>query len=153
MPPAVRRIGLDAPSSIEDMRAIDSTFGDEWVRAVRSVCDPVFASADVNFIAQVIRSPHGIGAILWEAEPGRYASRYPESGVVESYGSGWPPPCIDFWAYIDAIAQRALLRPEGLDEISVDLVRDGLRDGLAIAREFARVLGVAAPRDPDRDDA
>ncbi len=34
--------------------------------------------------------------MLWEADPLRFAERYPDSGVVESYGPQWPAPCIDY---------------------------------------------------------
>lgn len=132
------------------MNVTDADFDDDWVLAVRAICDPVFDSADVNFLVQVIRQPGGISAILWEAEPERFASRYPDSHVVEAYGSGWPPPCIDFWAYVDTVQRRARLCPEGWgpDDITVDLVGDGVRDGVAIARQFASVLRVPGPPDP-----
>jgi hypothetical protein len=74
--------------------------------------------------------------------------RYPDSEIEDSYGSdSWPPHCIDYWIYVDANRRQARLAIEGWDEpeIEVKLTGDGHRDGLVIAREFARVLRVEAP--------
>ena len=86
-------------------------------------------------------------SLLWEADPDRFARRYPDSGVVESWGSGWPPPCIDFWALVKTDVPCAVLESGGWgnDEIIVELTGDGLSDGYAIGREFARILRVAEP--------
>lgn len=128
---------------------VAKVFDARWAAAVRSVCDPVFASADVGFVAQVMMRDGVVDALLWEADPVRFARRYPHSGVVESYGPGWPPPCLDFWAYVRPAKPCAVLHPEGWnqDEIEVDLCGDGLADGLAVGRAFARVLEV---REPER---
>lgn len=122
-------------------------FGADWVSIVRAVCDPVFESADVGFLAQVMMREGTADALLWEAEPARFAERYPDSEVVESYGSGWPPPCLDFWAYIRPAEPCAVLQPTGwgIGEIEVLLCGDGASDGIAIAREFARILRVPGP--------
>jgi hypothetical protein len=125
---------------------VDGDLNAEWVEAVRQLCDPVFAAADVGFIAQVLATDTG-PALLWEADAERFAARYPDSEIVESYGSSWPPPCIDYWTYIDAGQGRAQIAPEGwgLWQIDIDLSGDGASDGIAIAREFSRILRVAGP--------
>jgi hypothetical protein len=122
-------------------------FGAGWADTVRSVCDPVFESADVRFSAQVMMRGAIVDALLWEADPDRFAKRYPDSGLVESYGSGWPPPCVDFWAYIRPSVPCAVLNPEGWghQEIVVQLCGDALSDGRSIGREFARILRVTEP--------
>lgn len=114
---------------------------------VRAACDPVFESADVGFLAQVMMREDTVDALLWEADPVRFAGRYPDSEVSEAYGSGWPPPCLDFWAYIRPAKPCAVLHPEGWGyrEIEVLLTGDGADDGRAIAREFARILRVQGP--------
>ena len=114
---------------------------------VRAKCDPVFDSAGVGFIAQVIIREEIVDALLWEAKPGPFAKRYPDSGLVESYGSSWPPPCVDFWAYIRPAVPCAVLIPDGWShpEIVVELSGDGRSDGMAIGRAFASILRVPEP--------
>ena len=51
--------------------------------------------------------------MLWEADPVRFAARYPDSGIEESYGDQWPPPCIDYWIYLDPDARVAKVCTEG----------------------------------------
>ena len=81
------------------MADFDAAWADEVVR----LCDPVFEAADVGFVRQVMHAGDDrtrVDALLWEAEPQRFAERYPESGIIETYGQEqWPGvPCIDFWA-------------------------------------------------------
>jgi hypothetical protein len=74
-----------------------------WAQAVCEVCDTVFAAPDVDCERQIHEEPgDGINSLLWEAVPKLFAARYPESGVIESYGRQWPRvSCIDFWVYIE----------------------------------------------------
>jgi len=146
-------------------RSMQFELNQTWVEAVCAFCDPVFASADVEFVRQMqfrrsgstvfegARELSGLAqevALLWEAEPQKFATQYPDCGLVESYGESWPPPCIDFWAYIDGSTGRARLRVEGwgVDEIQVSLVGEGAHDGLGIARQFALILRVPVPPSP-----
>jgi hypothetical protein len=121
-----------------------------WADAVCSACDPVFESADVGFVRQVQRDPRGrIDALLWEADPRRFAQRYPDSGIINSYGlDQWPPYCIDYWVYVDADAYRARINVEGwnFDEEVLDLSGDGRLDGVRIGAAVARILKVPPPR-------
>lgn len=119
-----------------------------WAEAVCSVCDPVCASADVGFVNQILEEPgRGVTALLWEADPHRFAERYPNSGVIESYGHDqWPPPCIDYWVYVNPEARQARISVEALsDDETVDLTGDGLGDGQDIGDVLARILRVPAP--------
>lgn len=129
------------------MLRVGNGFDADWVAAVRSVCDPVFEAAEVGFLAQVMMNNEVADTLLWEADPQRFAQHYPDSGIVDSYGSTWPPPCIDYWIYVDPRQSRARLRPEGwsVPEIQINLSGDGTHDGLAIAREFARILRLTEP--------
>jgi hypothetical protein len=117
----------------------------KWAAAVSAICDPVFAAADAGFIP----ADGGFAdALLWEADPSRFAQRYPDSGIKDSFSSaGWPPDCIDYWLYVDANKRQARLAVEGWAELEIELelTGDGDRDGLTIAREFARILRVEAP--------
>ena len=121
-----------------------SPFDAEWVETVRGRCDRVFQAADVGFVAQVMTSETG-PALLWEADPKRFVERYPDSGVVESYGSSWPAPCLDYWVYVDVDRGRARLSTEGwnVHDIEVELSGEGHSDAETIVREFARILRVA----------
>jgi hypothetical protein len=131
------------------------TFDDTWAEAVHRWCDPVFAAADCGF--EWNDSAHYRGddgqttSLLWEADPERFAERYPDSGIIESYGEDhWPPPCIDYWIYVDP--------PAGSAELSVDgwaywpepipLSGDGEADGRLLANRFAEILRVNPPADP-----
>jgi hypothetical protein len=127
-----------------------ATLDQGWADAVCSVCDPVFESADVGFVRQVQRDRRGrIDALLWEADPRRFAQRYPDSGIINSYGlDQWPPYCIDYWVYVDADAYRARINVEGWNfgEEVLDLSGDGRLDGIRIGDAMARILKVPPPR-------
>lgn len=91
-----------------------------------------------------------VAAILWEAVPDRFLARYPDSGLVETYGGEdqWADVhCIDYWIYVDHQAMRARLSVEGwnLHEIGVPL-RGDVFDGARLADLFARILNVRSPR-------
>ena len=125
-----------------------TSFDDVWADAVGRVCDPVMARADVGFVRQVMTGDGGhVHALLWEAEPLRFAERYPDSRIVESYGDQWPPPCIDYWVYVDPRLSRAELSFEGWSEDpdDVGLTGHGALDGVTLGTVFARVLGVPPP--------
>jgi hypothetical protein len=80
----------------------------------------------------------------------RFADRFPDSGIVESYGAdSWPGvTCIDYWVYVDGDARRARISVEGwhVDEPLIPLSGDGRRDGLAIGTVMARILRVPLPQ-------
>jgi hypothetical protein len=120
-----------------------------WAQAVCEACDPVFAAADVGFERQIHQEAgHGITALLWEAVPQLFAERYPESGIVESYGGQWPSvSCIDSWAYIenDGVQARISTEMQFADRV-VALTGVGPIDGKAIAVVMATTLGVSPPQ-------
>ncbi|WP_457206064.1 hypothetical protein [Nocardioides sp. P5_C9_2] len=129
------------------------TIDDNWVEAVVEACDPIFEAADVGFVRQLQYADERralVDALLWEADPRRFAQRYPDSGIVETYGEQqWPNVhCIDFWVNVDHAAQRCRLSVEGwnLPELWLDLRGHGESDGAAIADMFARILAVPSPR-------
>ena len=107
-------------------------FEDDWSSIVCGSLDRIFLRASAGFqrTAPETFTKGVVGDMLWEAEPVRYAERYPDSGVVESYGGQWPPVCIDYWVYVDTSAGRALVSIEGWDTEpqSVDLTGHGLVD-------------------------
>ena len=126
-----------------------TTLDHAWVQSVCAICDRICESANVGFVRQVMADPNGgVSALLWEAEPLLFADRYPESGIVDSYGPDqWPPPCIDYWIYLDAESSEARFSVEGLepDNVLVHLTGDGPADGRALGRVLAQILKVAAP--------
>ena len=112
-----------------------------------AVCDPVFAAAGAGFTRNAGTWSQEHPALLWEADPVRFAERYPDSGIESSYGDQWPPPCIDYWAYVDPVELVAELSTEGWSHASVvvRLTGDGATDGAALARAFAEILRVGPP--------
>jgi hypothetical protein len=124
--------------------AVDLT----WRDAVRAACEPVFAAADVGFewnesFAFDRENP----ALLWEADPARFAARYPDSEIEEGYGEQWPPPCIDYWVYVDPVEMTARLSTEGWSGLNeaVSLTGDGSQDGHVMAARFGAILRVVPP--------
>jgi|Tabmets5t2r1_1033131.scaffolds.fasta_scaffold08799_2 hypothetical protein len=121
-----------------------------WAEAVCLVCDPIFESANVGFVRQVQSSPGSrhVTDLLWEADPRRFAQRYPDSRIIDSYGPDWPPPCIDYWVYLDGDSHQARLSVEGwsLDDETIDLSGSGELDGIRIGHSVARILRVPGPR-------
>jgi len=127
-----------------------TAFDQNWTKDVCRLCDPVFDAADVGFVRQTSHDPDSgsITSLLWEADPIRFAVHYPDSEVIESYGpEEWPPPCIDYWVYVDASARHAQISVEGWssrDQV-LDLSGVGVRDGLNIGSAIARILRVPPP--------
>jgi hypothetical protein len=126
--------------------AVDLT----WRDAVRAVCEPVLASVDVGFAwndSVVFDREHP--ALLWEADPGRFVARHPDCGLEEGYGELWPPPCIDYWIYVDPVEMTARLSTEGWSrrDETVGLTGDGSQDGRVLADKLGAVLGVGPPAD------
>lgn len=116
-----------------------------WCDAVRAACDPVFLAADAGFVwNDLLRFSPGRPTLLWEADPQRFAARYPDSGVAESYGDQWPPPCLDYWVYVEPQEMTARLSTEGwaVPDPTLPLTGDGSRDGAALAARFAAILRV-----------
>lgn len=87
-----------------------------------------------------------VGDMLWEADPLRFVERYPDSWIVESYGSQWPAPCIDYWVYVDVEARRARLSIEGwtVDQEEVALSGNGVEDAQRLRAVLAGALKVDA---------
>lgn len=136
-------------SSVTPVETLDNT----WAEEVAQACDPIFTAADVGFVRQMQYADEQgsqVDALLWEAEPQRFAARYPDSGIVETYGEQqWPNVhCIDYWVNLDHANQRCRLSVEGwnLPELWLDLRGHGEWDGAAIADTFARILAVPSPR-------
>jgi hypothetical protein len=108
----------------------------------------VFASADVGFEwnSRSEGDPEQ-PALLWEADPQLFAERYPDSGIKGSYGDQWPPPCLDYWVYVDPETETARLSLEGFPEPDRDLALtgDGALDGAMLAAVFASILRLEGP--------
>jgi hypothetical protein len=120
-----------------------------WRNAVRAACEPVLVAADVGFRwNDHVPFADAHPAMLWEADPVRFATRYPGSGIQEEYGDQWPPPCIDYWIYIDQVDMTARLSVEGWNrsDENIELMGDGMADGWLPAAKFAQILGVTPPQ-------
>ena len=119
---------------------VTNSLDGSWAEAVRAACQPVFDAAQVGFTHQ----DQGDSALLWEADAELFAERYPDSGIVESYGDQWPAPCIDYWIYIESEKRQVRLSIEGwgFADMNVPITGDGAVDGRAIAAKFANILKV-----------
>ena len=122
---------------------------ERWGTAVFASCDPVFAAADVGFDGRFSLEGATVSAFLWEAEPRRFAERYPDSDIIESYGAQqWPDvTCVDYWVYVEPEKNRCRVSVEGwnLCEFFVDVTGDGHRDGMDLASLLARILAIPWP--------
>ncbi|WP_028642221.1 hypothetical protein [Nocardioides sp. URHA0020] len=128
-----------------------TTFDGRWAATVCAYCDPVFEAANVGFVRHALpaQPDDPVAAILWEADPSKFAESYPDSGIVESYGEQYwdDVSCIDYWVYVEAEENLCRLSVEGWNLHEV-LVRAGGQsdfDGMAIASVFARILGIRWP--------
>lgn len=121
-------------------------FDDDWSATVCSLLDQLFLSASAGFSRTAPEQPRNgvVEDMLWEADPLRFAERYPDSRIIDSYGGQWPPPCIDYWVYIDAGARRALISTEGwsAERQSLDLTGRGNDDAQRIGEVLGAILSV-----------
>lgn len=121
-----------------------------WAEAVASQLEPVFIAAEVGFTRNQVNE----SAMLWEADPGRFAERYPESEIIETYGEmQWPSVhCIDFWFYLDRGPEDEILVSfEGWDapyEL-ISVTGDADIDGRVLATRLAKHLRVGPPDTTD----
>lgn len=119
-------------------------FDQAWLAEVTRLVDPVFQAADVGFVRQLLTSKDGdIAGVLWEADPERFAARYPDSGIVESYGEEqWPQvACIDYWLHLEEDPPRGRISCEGwnLDDNTLELTGDA-GDAELIAEIYRHIL-------------
>lgn len=120
-------------------------FDPDWSQIVCGRLGTVFESADAGFIRSLPkRSQAGtVDDMLWEADPKRFAERYPDSGIVESYGPQWPPHCIDYWIYVDVESRRATLSTEGMvaEPSEIELSGNGVQDANRLGMALDQILG------------
>lgn len=124
----------------------------EWVEQVVRECDRVFAAADVGFLRQEMPESGDVGAVvrsvLWEADAELFDAKYPGAGMRASYGEQqWPPPCIDYWLYLDEWPENARISVEGwgFPEVVLRLHGHPGFDAMSISAVFAKVLEVPMP--------
>ena len=121
-------------------------FDDDWSTTVCTVLDDLFLRARAGFSRAAPARPRDgvVGDLLWEADPARFLERYPDSDVVESYGGLWPPPCIDYWVYVDVPSHVAQLSTEGWggEPRTVELSGSGAVDAGRLAAALGEILSV-----------
>jgi len=122
------------------------TLGRAWAEDVASRLEPLFVAAGVGFTRNQVNE----SAMLWEADPGMFAERYPVSGIIESYGEAqWPSVhCIDFWFYLDRGPEEGIVVSfEGWDAPyeRVAVTGDADIDGAMLARMLATHLRLKLP--------
>lgn len=119
-------------------------FEPEWSAIVCRRLDTLFDSTCAGFSRSSPAQPVTgvVGDMLWEADPIRFAERYPDSEIVDSYGDQWPPPCIDYWVYIDVDARLATLSTEGWshDDQEIALSGKALEDADRMHEHLAPIL-------------
>ena len=119
-------------------------FEPEWSAIVCRRLDALFYSTAAGFSRSSPAQPVTgvVDDLLWEADPLQFAERYPDSGIVESYGEQWPAPCIDYWVYVDVETRMATLSTEGWshDNQEIALSGNGAEDADRLHEHLARIL-------------
>ncbi len=129
-----------------------SPFDKQWFEEVSAHVDLILDAAQVGFVRQAQGADEAgqVAALLWEADPAKFAARYPDSGIVETYGEDqWSDVhCIDYWVYVDHEHRRCRISVEGwnLPDVMIELHGQSRVDASAIADAFARILGETSPR-------
>lgn len=123
---------------------------EHWAAGVLAECDPVFLAADAAFSAgEFIRRPHTgeIAAPSWRADPVRFGTRYPSSGVMESIENDSLEE-VRFYLYPDSAGHVRLSLSScwNLVDLLVRLDEYPELDAQAIADVFARLLEIPSPR-------
>jgi hypothetical protein len=144
------------------MANLPSNASQALLDGLRRWVDPVVAQAGFrwNEHAQEVDRAGRLNAVLYEAVPLDFVTRYPESDPQESYHPDeWPPPCVDLWLEFDWNESRTDFNLEGF-EVTQDLAASGHQgvatratrltddpedDARAIASALAYVLGVSGP--------
>lgn len=113
-----------------------------------ALLDALFGRAAAGFSRSTPAQPRDgvVEDMLWEADPLSFAERYPDSGIHAAYGEQWPPPCIDYWVYVDAELRQALISTEGWSAKPqpVHLTGNGPSDARRIGVILAVILSVPA---------
>lgn len=142
---AARCAGL-GPGVGDKLESMSAGFEVKWLAIVCGRLDCLFEATGAGFSRSMPGEPvdEQVGDMLWEADPMRFAERYPESWIVESYGDQWPAPCIDYWIYIDVDSRRATFSIEGfdVDPESVALTGDGSQDAERLRKVLASAHNV-----------
>ena len=120
--------------------AVDPT----WHDAVREACEPVFASADVGFVWNQATFDAAQPTLLWEADPERFAARYPDSGIERSYGDQVAASLHRLLGVRRPRDARGSALGRGLERLGAHLraERRWWPDGQLLATAFAAILRV-----------
>lgn len=121
-------------------------FDERWLSLVLEQCFPVFERANVGFTHQVVFDENDgdiVKSVLWEADPTLFATRYPDSGIIEAYGAeNWADvTCIDYWLYLNPEDGTGRVSVEGwnFDDTTLQLSGDD-HDAALLANTFASIL-------------
>lgn len=129
-------------------------FEPHWALIVCRRLDGLFEATGAGFSRSIPQdlTPGWLDSMLWEADPLQFAERYPDSGIVESYGIQWPAPCIDYWVYVDVEARLATLSIEGwiVDPETITLTGDGAVDAEVLHEILARALKMGGETEINR---
>ena len=146
----------------EDVAKLLSESSQVLLDGLRRWVDPVVAQAGFtwNESGREVDSAGRLNAVLYEAGPLDFVTRYPESDLRESYDPDeWPPPCVDLWLEFDWNENRTDLNLEGFHVTqhlaasghqgvatrATRLTDDPEDDARVIASALACVLGVSGP--------
>lgn len=109
----------------------------------------------------VTTAEEGGSDILFETEPESFLQAYPDCGIDESYGSGWPPECLDLWLRFDPGGDPVEISFEIFDLLAwsassdtelnarLNVLDDPEDHAMAVGEALARLLASPLAEDPD----
>lgn len=96
-------------------------------------------------------------AVLFEAEPESFVRTNPGLGIEDSYGTQWPPPCLDLWVKFDRHGEAVEISFEVFDLLAwaasadpelhgrLGSVDDPAAHAVAVGEALGRVLEQERP--------
>jgi hypothetical protein len=137
--------GWDGPSGLSDAL-------ERWV-------DPVLAQAGFELSSVVLTEDERIVGAVYEADPGGFVHRYPQTGLGDDWDDEVPDTCVDLWLKFHLDTRRTELEVEGFEvlehlhavghaELADRVTRlsgDADADAQMIATALALVLDVPGP--------
>jgi hypothetical protein len=118
-------------------------FDNDCAGVIYAHVNPVMVAADVDFRGH---GPNQV-AMLWEADPNLFVTKYPSSGVRQMWGENWPPSSVDWWLHVVPEENAYRLDVAGWNLPDVWVRSSGVMglDAVQLAALMARLLDEVHP--------